>query len=90
MEARGFLAGAWVRFTTNATHKKPAAGVGEPTTGQFTYLIHDSPTAKPKRRSRAFAHTTAIAIPGCIFNVNEKAVERLENATDSAFFRRNT
>jgi hypothetical protein len=71
MEACGFLAGARVRFATNATHKKPAAGVGEPATGQSTYLIHDSPTAKLKRRSRAFSHTTAIAIPGCIFNVNE-------------------
>jgi hypothetical protein len=70
MEARGFLAGARVRFANTQLTKSPPS-VGEPTAGQSTYLSHESPTAKPQRRSRAFSDTTAIAFRGCIFNVNE-------------------
>lgn len=53
-----------------ATHEKSAVMLG-PTAGSLPTLLRIPPTAKPKRRSQALAHTTAIAIPGCIFNVNE-------------------
>src|SRR4051794_13747540 len=71
MEARGFLAGALVRFATHATHKKPAVGVGSRRRGSLPTLFT---TLQPRGQCDvppAFSHTTAIAIPGCIFNVNE-------------------
>jgi hypothetical protein len=48
MEARSFLARTPVRFASNATHvmKNPPSVLGA-TAGQSTYLIHDSPTARP-------------------------------------------
>jgi hypothetical protein len=42
MEARGFLAGARVRFGTNATHKKPPPVLGAD--GGAVYLLgHETP-----------------------------------------------